>query len=63
MVLKKSTQYGKSYSLFDYPGSSLNNLGRVSVTLIINVITVRHCVKSVPIWNYSGPNAGKYRPE
>ena len=22
-----------------------------------------HCVKSVRIWSYSGPNAGKYRLE
>ena len=26
-------------------------------------LQVNHCVKSVRIWSFCGPNAGKYGPE
>ena len=40
-INKEMTPFDKSYSLFDYPGSSLNNLKDDFLPLIMNVNIVR----------------------
>ena len=50
--LSSSAIFLKDYALFGY-----------NIFILCQKVNRRHCVKSVRIQSFSGPNTGKYGPE
>ena len=59
LLWKRTVRFAQNYAETAFPQNfQTGKLGKITV-----FYTVMHCVKSVRIGNFSGPNAGKYGPE